>query len=155
MIRKSIPGCLALSLILGGAAAAQTAKPSFQYCEGLFALCTIARCSPPPQGSPIGTEVTCECTVGYGYSAGLAQCTGSQSARATVSRFAPISSYQRCQGGDSGSKTPVWAWCLDKTCTIDSNNPGVARCACTTAVNKDDFIIVAERPDRAACTACT
>jgi hypothetical protein len=40
------------------------------------------------------------------------------------SRYYPVKSYAVC------ANDRPWAWCLDKPCTIDKNNPEAAACTC-------------------------
>lgn len=93
-------------------------------CKSTFALCTIARCDPIPGNAK---EVACHCTVNNGYSAGQEPCQGiKQTAEGQQirSRYYPVKSYAVC------SNDRPWAWCLDKPCTIDLNNPQAAACTC-------------------------
>jgi hypothetical protein len=147
---------LILALALPHAALAQVPSVSasaLKYCYSTYALCTIAKCTVPPEKSPIPSTVQCDCTVTTGYSVGKA-CTADSDPRSIISRYSPIRSYQECPG-IIGGRMAVWADCLNAPCTVDPNNPGAARCACQTATGASPFIIVSDHPDVAICRACT
>lgn len=130
--------------------------PDYQVCEGTFALCTTAQCN---FGTAQDQNVECLCTVNTGYSAGGQGCSPPEptpQGTRIYSRFFPIASYQTCQ--NQPSNTSPWAWCLDKPCLIDQNNPTVARCTCgrvaTTSYNRQPsypYIIVTGRPTPSLC----
>ena len=99
----------------------------YQVCEGTFALCTTAICS----GTAQDQNVDCICTVNKGYSAGGQECRApavTPQGTQIYSRFFPIGSYQPCTNPPSASSP--WAWCLDKQCLIDKDNPTIAHCQC-------------------------
>jgi hypothetical protein len=63
-----------------------------------------------------------------GYSAGQEACQGvndTSEGKQIRSRYYPVKSYAAC------SNDQPWAWCLDKPCIIDENDPTKAACACT------------------------
>jgi hypothetical protein len=118
----------------------------FQVCKSTFALCTIAPCDPIPGNSK---EVACHCTVNYDYSASQEPCQGikdTPEGQQIRSRYYPVKSYAIC------SNARPWAWCLDKPCTIDKNNPGAATCTCDKVENLGDYVIVTDRKTPATCT---
>jgi len=131
-----------LCLLPGMAAQAQTLK----VCKSTFALCTIAPCE-PIAGSK--NEVACHCTVNTGYSTGSKQCTGVQNTpqgQEIHSRYYPVKSYAIC------SNSRPWAWCLDKPCIIDKNNPEAATCTCDAVKNLGPYVIVTSSYGPATCT---
>jgi hypothetical protein len=147
---------LILALALPGAALAQAQSGSaskLSYCYGPYALCTIARCTVPPDGSSIPSPIECNCTVQSGYSVGEA-CKADPDTRHVPSRYSPIRSYQQCPGMIDG-KRAVWANCLNSPCVVDPNNSNAAKCKCQTATSTSPFIIVSDHRDVDACRACT
>lgn len=143
---------LKLSTILVGAALVTIAPTSawaqgFNVCESTFALCTIAPCDPVPGNDK---EVACHCTVNAGYSAGQQPCQAikdTPQGQQIRSRYYPVHSYTVC------SNDRPWAWCLDKPCLIDKNNPEAALCTCDVVKNLGAYVIVTSEYNPAAtCT---
>jgi hypothetical protein len=136
---------LALAVGLPAVAVAAQAQ-ALKVCKGTFALCTIARCDPIAGNV---SEVSCHCTVNTGYSVGQQPC---QRVKATGagqqirSRYYPVKSYARCVNDRP------WAWCLDKPCLIDKNNPEAAECRCGVVANLGAYVIVASRYSPDTCT---
>lgn len=131
-----------LASAVGGAAQAQELK----VCDSTFALCTIAPCDPIPGSNG---QVACHCTVNQGYSVGAEPCQGvkeTPEGRQVRSRYYPVKSYAVC------SNDRPWAWCLDKPCTIDKNNPEGATCTCDTVKNLGAYVIVTSNYTAATCT---
>jgi hypothetical protein len=138
----SIAGGLILALGLSAPAQAQ----SFKICKGEFALCTIAPCDPIPGSDK---QVACHCTVNQGYSAGQEPCQGvkeTPEGQQIRSRYYPVKSYAVCSNDRS------WAWCLDKPCVVDKNNPQAALCTCDAVKNLGDYVIVTGAYTAATCT---
>src|SRR4029077_20061622 len=125
-------------------AVAQSAD--FKLCESTYALCTTAACTPVAGKDD---TVSCACDVKNGYSAGQETC---QSAKETSegkqvrSRYYPVKSYAVC------SNDRPWAWCLDKPCIVDKNNPEAALCTCDAVKNLGDNSIVTSKDTPATCT---
>lgn len=118
----------------------------FKVCKSTFALCTIAPCDPIP-GNP--KEVACHCTVNNAYSAGQEPCQGvkdTPEGQQIRSRFYPVHSYAVC------SNDRPWAWCLDKPCLIDKNNPQAALCTCDVVKDLGAYVIVTSNYTPATCT---
>jgi hypothetical protein len=131
----------ALSLV-----AASGRAQNFNVCKSTFALCTIAPCEPIPGRDK---EVACHCTVNRGYSAGQEACQDVKSTPEGLqirSRYYPVHSYAVC------SNDRPWAWCLDKPCLIDKNNPEAALCTCDAVKNLGDYVIVTSNYTRTTCT---
>jgi hypothetical protein len=128
-----LPIAITFGLIAAGSVTAQA--QDFKVCKSKFALCTVAWCDPIPGN---GKQVSCHCTVNTGYSAGQEPC---QTVKETPegqqvrSRYSPVKSYAIC------SNDRPWAWCLDKPCIIDKNNPEAAACACDVVRNLGDYVI--------------
>jgi hypothetical protein len=133
---------VALSLALASGAHAQDLK----VCDSTFALCTIAWCDPIPGNDK---QVSCHCTVNKGYSAGAEACPGIQQTpegQQIRSRYYPVKSYAVC------SNNRPWAWCLDKPCIIDKNNPEAAACKCDVVKDLGAYVIVTSNYTPATCT---
>ena len=130
-------------LALIGPAQAQDLK----VCESTFALCTVAWCDPIPGNDK---QVNCHCTVNKSYSAGAQDCTGiveTPQGQQIRSRYFPVKSYAAC------SNNRPWAWCLDKPCLIDKNNPSAASCACDVVKDLGTYVIVTSEYTPATCTS--
>ena len=115
-------------------------------CKSTFALCTIAPCDPIP-GSD--NRVSWHCTVNHGYSAGAKPCTGVKNTaegQEIHSRYYPVKSYAIC------TNDRPWAWCLDKPCIIDKNNPEAATCTCDAVKNLGAYVIVTSKYTADTCT---
>lgn len=139
---RSIVVAFGLTVALGSVAQAQDLK----VCESTFALCTIASCDPIP-----GTDkqVSCHCTVNKSYSAGAQECSAVQETpegQQIRSRYYPVKSYAVC------SNNRPWAWCLDKPCIIDKNNPEAAACKCDVVKDLGAYVIVTSNYTPQTCT---
>ena len=133
---------VALSLALASGAHAQDLK----VCDSTFALCTVAWCDPIPGNDK---QVSCHCTVNKGYSAGAEACSGIQQTpegQQIRSRYYPVKSYAVC------SNNRPWAWCLDKPCIIDKNNPEAAACKCDMVKDLGAYVIVTSNYMPTTCT---
>jgi hypothetical protein len=60
-------------------------------------------------------------------------------------RYFPIKSYAVC------TNDRAWAWCLDKPCIIDKDDPTKAACACTTVKDQGPYGVVPDGTD-SSCT---
>jgi hypothetical protein len=119
---------------------------NYTLCEGLYALCTSAKCTAVPGKE--GT-VSCGCEVRDGYSAGRDNCKRTEDTRAGAdiqSRYFPVKSLSICNNDRQ------WADCLGKLCTIDENDPGKATCFCTLEKNKGPYVIVGDRYTPQTCS---
>lgn len=117
-----------------------------KVCESTFALCTVAWCDPIPGNDK---QVSCHCTVNNGYSTGPEACSGIQETaegQQIRSRYYPVKSYAVC------SNNRPWAWCLDKPCLIDRNNPQAAACKCDVVKDLGAYVIVTSNYTPATCT---
>jgi hypothetical protein len=140
--RLSIVGVFGVVLALGGTAQTQDLK----VCKSTFALCTIAQCDPIPGNDK---QVACHCTVNNSYSAGAEPCSevkNTPEGQQIHSRYYPVKSYASC------SNDRPWAWCLDKPCLIDKNNPEAATCTCDLVKNLGAYVIVTSHYTPATCT---
>jgi hypothetical protein len=137
----AIPACGLMSALT-----ASVYAQDFKICKSTFALCTIAPCDPIPGNS---TQVACHCTVNQGYSAGQEPCEGVKNTpegQQIRSRYYPLHSYAVC------ANDRPWAWCLDKSCIIDENNPEAALCTCNLVKSLGDYVIVTTKYTPETCT---
>ncbi len=120
-------------------------KSGFVVCESTYALCTTAKCE-PADGST--DTVSCACDVKTGYSAGEKPCTGEAKTDKGIeisSRYYPIKSYAACDNDRP------WAWCLDKPCVVDKDDPTKASCACTVTKNEGPYLVVTDTYTDTTC----
>ncbi|MGH7045190.1 MAG: hypothetical protein ACREE2_02215 [Stellaceae bacterium] len=148
VMKKKLGVFLSIAIVFGIAPATMGAAhaQAFMACKGTFALCTIAPCDPIPGNDK---EVACHCTVNNGYSAGQQPCQPVKQTAAGQqirSRYYPVKSYAVCSNDRS------WAWCLDKPCIIDKNNPNAATCSCDPVKNLGRYVIVTSAYTPATCT---
>jgi hypothetical protein len=144
--RFAILAAVVITVGMSSAFGATARAQDFKVCKSTFALCTIARCDPIPGNDK---QVACHCTVNHGYSAGQKPCEGikdTPDGRQIGSRYYPVHSYAVC------SNDRPWAWCLDKPCLIDKNNPQAASCTCDLVKNLGDYVIVTTDYTPATCT---
>jgi hypothetical protein len=129
-------------LATSGTAVAQT---DFKVCESTYALCTSAPCTTVPAKD--GT-VSCACEVKTGYSAGQEPCQEKETSEGKElrSRYFPLKSVAVC------TNNRPWAWCLDKPCQFDKNDPTKATCACTVVKDQGPYVIGAEAYTDKLCT---
>lgn len=140
-MRVTIATLLLISCIPVSALAA---SGDFTLCDGRYALCTTAKCTPVP-GQP--DTVSCACDVKNGYSVGKQACQDAKASGDLVkSRYFPVKYHAIC------SNNRPWAWCLDKPCTVDKNDPAKATCACTTVKDQGDYVIVTKTYSQSTCT---
>ena len=121
-------------------------QPDFTLCKSTYALCTTAPCTLVAGQKD---TVSCACDVKTGYSAGTEPCQGKvETAKGTQvrSRYYPVKSYAVC------TNDRPWAWCLDKPCIIDKNDPTKAACACTSVKEEGNYVIVTSKYAASTCT---
>jgi len=131
-------------LLLGGCS--EDSKPDYIVCKSTYALCTTAPCTPIEKEE--GT-VFCDCKVETGYSVGTTPChepVDSPEGRQVVSRYYPIKSYAKCKNDRP------WAWCFDRPCIVDKNDPTKAVCSCNIVKNDGPYVIVADTYTDSTCT---
>lgn len=141
------PNLLISSAILALVLSAMPSRAEdFTLCEGLYALCTSAKCS-SVEGEP--DTVACACEVRDGYSAGKDNCKPTEVTSygtEVQSRYFPVKSLSIC------TNDRQWADCLGKRCTIDENDPGKATCFCTIEKAKGPYVIVGDTYTSKTCT---
>jgi hypothetical protein len=140
-----LPGCGGSS----SSAAPPPNLPKFIVCKSTYALCTTAFCSPIAGNDK---QVSCNCIVQTGYSAGLTACQPvtitPEGTTQLVSRYFPIRSYAVC------SNSRPWANCVDSPCLVDPTSSSFATCYCDLEQNQGDYLIVnaVEQYNSASCT---
>jgi hypothetical protein len=125
------------------------AQTDFTLCESTYALCTTAPCEPVAEKPD---TVSCTCKVLTAYSAGLEPCQSvkeTSEGKQVRSRYSPVKAYAVC------TNDRPWAWCLDKPCVIDKNDPTKASCACTTVKDQGPYVIVTDTYTKTTCTTGT
>ncbi len=140
-----VPGLAACGSIALIGCDAET-KADYIVCESTYALCTTAQCAPIEEGQE---TVFCDCDVKTGYSVGSTPCHGaidSPEGKQIVSRYYPIKSYAAC------SNDRPWAWCYDRPCIVDEDDPAKAVCSCNIVKGEGPYVMVAESYDDATCT---
>jgi hypothetical protein len=145
----ALPAALAAALLLSGlllAGCRRSAWPTFlgggapeakaAVCEGRYALCAAAACTPVPvfdarTGKVVLTKALCDCEVANGPSLGTLPCSARApqgEGRFLVAAFSfgdtAVHPTLSCAAG-----TP-WASCADAPCTVDPKDPGKAHCTC-------------------------
>jgi hypothetical protein len=145
---RILPVVVALVVTISGTLALDVGvhAQDLKVCKSTFALCTIAPCDPVPGNDK---QVSCHCTVNNGYSAGSESCSGvknTSEGQQIHSRYYPVKSYAAC------SNDRPWAWCLDKPCIVDKNNPEAALCTCDVVKNLGTYVIVTSNYTSATCT---
>jgi hypothetical protein len=121
-----------------------SAQTDFKVCESTYALCTTAQCKPGESSD----ELSCDCEVRKGLSVGLESCKPEEKVDQGTeirSRYFPVESYAIC------SNDRPWAWCLDKVCVIDPEDPQRATCACTVAEDQGPYVIVTATYTEVTC----
>ena len=120
-------------------------ETDFTVCKSTYALCTTASCI-----RVAGTKdtVACSCEVKIGYSLGSESCQDPDqtSSGSIKSRYFPVKSYAVCRNNRP------WAWCLDKPCTVDKDDPTKASCTCTSVKDKGPYVIVTDSYTDKTCT---
>jgi hypothetical protein len=119
---------------------AGAAAAAFQstFCDGTYALCIKAPCSPIPTLNRIGNyyvdSALCECDVVDGWSMGPGSCPD----RAPITQHGRtflISTYSNLYNDEEStlacdSPDTLWAWCYGAPCVVDEKDPSKATCTC-------------------------
>jgi hypothetical protein len=147
-MEKSSAFWLSTAIVVGATLALSVTghAQDLKVCKSTFALCTIAQCDAIPGNDK---QVSCHCTVNTSYSTGAEPCSGVKNTpegRQIHSRYYPVKSYASC------ANDRPWAWCLDKPCIIDNNNPEAAACTCDVVKNLGAYVIVTSNYTPATCT---
>jgi hypothetical protein len=136
------PGLAAVpagAAVSGGAAGSVEAiQAQATFCDGTYALCIKAPCSPiPTLDRLINYQVDhalCSCNVVDGWSMGPGECED----RAPITqggRTYLISTYSNLYNDQEqtlscASDDTLWAWCYGAPCVVDEKDPQKAVCTC-------------------------
>lgn len=118
---------------------ASIAAAEFQstFCDGTYALCIKAPCSPIPTLDRIGNyyveHALCECNVVQGWSMGPGSCPD-RAPMEQHGRTYLISTYSNLYNAEEKTLTcgegTTWAWCYGAPCVVDEVDPSKATCTC-------------------------
>jgi len=137
----------ALLMVTTGSITALAQNTEFKVCKSTYALCTTAKCTLKKHGKD--ESASCKCDVKTGYSLGAEDCQDVKApvAGATIkSRYYPIKSFVSCANNDP------WAFCLDKSCKIDSNT-ATATCTCSLTRSAEPYVITTDTYTSDTCTS--
>jgi len=112
------------------------------FCEGQYALCIKAACSPIVTRNSDGTysitQANCLCDVLDGWSMGPGTCR-SRKPETVSGRTYLISTYSNYFNTKNANLTcdnTTWAWCYGSPCVIDEKDPSKATCTCPVQTSK-------------------
>jgi hypothetical protein len=119
------------------ASAESTVDFQTTFCEGTYALCIKAPCSPIPTLDRIGNyyveRALCECEVVRGWSMGPGSCPDRAPMQQQGRTFL-ISTYSNRFIAEEKTLTcgdeTTWAWCYGAPCVVDEGDPTKATCTC-------------------------
>jgi len=145
--RKPAGACLRLiiSLLLLGSSGGEllAADPEFTICEGSYALCSAAPCTPTPLADENGlsiapTDAVCDCVFAQGANVAPGSCADRE---AEVDQGRLVSTYSFglmaiqptmiCDGG-------AYTDCFGYPCIVDNDDPTRASCTCAIIDNELD-----------------
>lgn len=121
-----------------GSKVAEVLEEQASFCDGTYALCIKAPCSPVPTLERLlnyGLDhALCSCDVVSGWSMGPGACED----RAPVTqggRTYLISTYSNLYNAEEktlacDSEKTLWAWCYGAPCVVDEKDPSKAVCTC-------------------------
>jgi hypothetical protein len=110
------------------------------FCEGTYALCIKAPCTPVPTLDRLGNyyvdHAVCSCVVEKGISMGPGECKDRGPVTQNGRTFM-ISTYSNRFNERNGSlnttlfcKSTLWAWCYGAPCVVDDRDQNLAHCTC-------------------------
>ncbi len=113
------------------------------FCQGQYALCIKAACSPIVSRNSDGTysitEANCTCDVLTGWSMGPGTCD-TRTPVTTNGRTYLVSTYSNFFNKTnltlSCPSDTMWAWCYGSPCVVDEKDPTKAVCTCPVQVSK-------------------
>jgi len=155
-------------LLAAGALSAGCHRPAFLggtddtakqpvVCEGRYALCTSAPCTPIPvfdakTGQVVVGKALCECLVANGPSLGDLPCAA-RAPQGDGGRYL-ISTYSFGETAIHPAMTcPTgipWAFCYDAPCVVDPRDPAKAQCTCTVKT-EGEYLTLGGGCDKAKC----
>jgi thiol-disulfide isomerase/thioredoxin len=161
LVARGALGIAALSVLPLGASAAHAARTVARaartkslkvdgawLCNQTYALCTAAQCVPDPKNA--GFSI-CTCRVTRGWSVGFKTC--SQRAAKGNTLHSNFSMQRTAHRKTMKCTAPgLWVQCLDVVCSVDPDNPSLAKCGC---VNNDsgDFYTFGGGCDASTCSS--
>jgi hypothetical protein len=136
-MKAAIAALIAVAILTAGtrgeAASNNDVTRQAVFCQGTYALCIRALCTPDPSG---GDTVECACVVQQGWSMGPGNCASRQPVtKDGVTTM--VSSYSNAFNNvdktlTCANKDTKWANCYGAPCTVDSHDPKAAACKCPT-----------------------
>ncbi len=115
-------------------------------CRSTYALCTTAPCT-PVEGTKDTVACACKSRPAIRWGSKPARSRAKRSKGKQIrSRYFPVKSYAVC------SNDRPWAWCLDKPCIIDKDDPSKATCTCTSVSKQGPYVIVTDAYTPTTCT---
>lgn len=101
-------------------------------CDGDYALCTSAECTPDPDNPT--AKAVCDCTVENGQNYGVLTTCAARTAVETSGTTLLVSTYSFAQAATKDVMTCTganyWTDCLDAPCVVDPRDPTKAICTC-------------------------
>lgn len=129
---------LVVSPALGAENPVDMIRAQATFCEGTYALCIKAPCTPIPVLERLGNyaveQASCVCNVVKGWSMGPGACEDRQPVQQNGRTYL-ISTYSNLY--NAAEKTlscpdqdTAWAWCYGAPCVVDAMDPSKAICNC-------------------------
>jgi hypothetical protein len=122
----------------GAAAEVRGIEEQAMFCDGTYALCIKAPCSPVPTLERLGNyavdHALCSCNVVRGWSMGPGACEDrrpvTEGGRTyLISTYSNLYNDQEKTLACDASDT-LWAWCYGAPCVVDQKDPSKAVCTC-------------------------
>jgi hypothetical protein len=109
-------------------------KSAATFCNGTYALCIKAPCTPIASANGEIDSALCSCDVVKGWSMGPASCTAREPVQHGRYSFL-MSSYSNLFNATNktlscSSAETEWAWCYGAPCVVDPSDPKKASCTC-------------------------
>ena len=112
------------------------------FCEGSYALCIKAPCTPIPTIDRLGNytydRVSCTCEIENGWSMGPGQCTDRIPVKQgkLIYMISTYSNYFNNQNStlSCSSSSTVWAWCYGAPCVVAEADVAKGKTTCTCPV---------------------
>ena len=157
--RSLLPG-ISLSLLAVAAPGATPGakEPAQTFCQGTYALCIEAACSPIPTRNSFGKLATdhalCACDVISGWSMGPTPCA-ERAERVQGTKTFLTSAFSNLYSARSRvlscpSLSQEWAYCYGAPCAVDPSDPKKTLCSCLVKTGPAKILGGHCRPD--ACS---
>ncbi len=150
-----LAGALPLAALAASAAPPAAKEPAQTFCQGPYALCIEAACSPIPTRGPEGRvtvdRALCSCDVVSGWSMGPTPCAErAEKVEGTktflTSAFSNLYS-ARSRVLSCPSASQEWAYCYGAPCVADPRDPKKALCDCQVRTGPAKILGGNCRPD--------